>query len=258
MIEHLVAAAVVIGAGQAETATARRDASAVRLAPGVDLLRGTFVPGTQPDGNTVLIEGPSGLIVIDTGRHQAHTQRILDYARAAELPIAAVINTHWHLDHDVGGNALIRRAFPQVRVHASSAIEEAMTGFLAQYRKYLEGALAKAAGDLEKERPLRCAPRWEESLDRLAKVPFTQLVPGHGPALGPAEFAAYRRAFSGLLACAASPRTKEACADGWLTGLGDLIPKDDHAFTRSLLDYYMDAHLRADPARAKAPCTLTD
>jgi glyoxylase-like metal-dependent hydrolase (beta-lactamase superfamily II) len=115
---------------------------ATSLAPGVDLIRGAYVPGAQPDGNSVIFRGPDGLVVVDTGRHAEHTQRIIDYARAQGLPITAVINTHWHLDH-IGGNPRIRAAFPEVRVYASAAIDGAMHGFLADYRKQLKAAIAQ-------------------------------------------------------------------------------------------------------------------
>ncbi len=116
-------------------------ASAQEIAPGVELLRGRFVPGVQPDGNTVVFRAPAGLIVVDTGRHAGHSQKILDLAARAGVPIAAVINTHWHLDH-VGGNPRVRRAYPQVRVWASGALAQALTGFLAGYRKQLLDVIA--------------------------------------------------------------------------------------------------------------------
>lgn len=120
----------------------------VTVAPGVDLIPGNFVPGSQPDGNSVIVRARDGLVVIDTGRHAAHTQKILDYAKAANLPIKAVINSHWHLDH-IGGNPRVRAAFPDVQIYASGAIDEAMRGFLANYRKQLEGAIAQLKDDAQ-------------------------------------------------------------------------------------------------------------
>jgi glyoxylase-like metal-dependent hydrolase (beta-lactamase superfamily II) len=114
---------------------------AQEIAPGVDLLPGRFVPGTQPDGNTVVIHAPAGLIVVDTGRHTDHTQAILGLAARAGAPIAAIVNTHWHLDH-IGGNPRVRRAYPDVQVWASGALAEARTGFLAGYRTQLVDAIA--------------------------------------------------------------------------------------------------------------------
>jgi len=122
----------------------------VAVAPGVDLMPGAFVPGQQPDGNTVIFRAPDGLVVMDTGRHAEHTQRIIDYAHAADLPIKAVVNSHWHLDH-IGGNPRIRAAFPDVRIYASAAIDDAMHGFLADYHHQLEDALAQSKDEKQSQ-----------------------------------------------------------------------------------------------------------
>lgn len=111
-------------------------------APGIHLIRGRFTPGTQPDGNTVILRAPDGLIVVDTGRHAAHTESIIAFAKSANVPVKVVINTHWHLDH-IGGNPAIRRAFPAARIYASDALGGAMSGFLANYKKQLEEMLAQ-------------------------------------------------------------------------------------------------------------------
>lgn len=129
-------------------------AAPVDVAPGIHLLPGHFAPGTQPDGNTVVLHRPEGLIVVDSGRHAAHTQAIVDYAQAAQMPVRAVINTHWHLDH-IGGNAALRRSFPQLRVYASDALRGALGGFLAEYRRYLAGELEGKAGDAAGQASLR-------------------------------------------------------------------------------------------------------
>jgi glyoxylase-like metal-dependent hydrolase (beta-lactamase superfamily II) len=120
--------------------------AATVVAPGVDLIPGTFVAGTQPDGNTIVFEASDGLVVFDTGRHPEHTQKIVDFAKTAKKPVVAIVNSHWHLDH-VGGNVMLRKAYPDVRVYASGAIDDALHGFLADYRAQLEDAIAKAADD---------------------------------------------------------------------------------------------------------------
>src|SRR5580692_9143297 len=85
--------------------------AASQVAPGIHLIEGEATPNRQPDGNSIVIAAPKGLIVFDTGRHREHAQEILDFARAQDRPIAAIVNSHWHLDH-VGGNPLLRAAFP--------------------------------------------------------------------------------------------------------------------------------------------------
>ncbi len=115
--------------------------AAVLIAPDTYLVAGETTPNRQPDANSVLIVAPKGLIVFDTGRHPEHAQELLDFANAQHQPIAAVINSHWHLDH-VGGNPRLRAAFPDVHVYASSAIDAARNGFLADYRKELMTQIA--------------------------------------------------------------------------------------------------------------------
>jgi glyoxylase-like metal-dependent hydrolase (beta-lactamase superfamily II) len=92
-------------------------------------------------------------VVVDTGRHPEHTQAVLDFAAAKGVPIAAVVNTHWHLDH-VGGNPLVKRQHPGVRVYASGAIDGALEGFLADYRAQLQGMIDKTA-EAEAQKPWR-------------------------------------------------------------------------------------------------------
>lgn len=111
------------------------------VAPGVWLIRGGFLPNRQPDGNTIIFQGPKGLTVMDTGRHRWQRQAILDFADSLHQPIVAIINSHWHLDH-VSGNVDLKRAFPDAKVYASDAIDGALKGFLpksaVEGRKYLE------------------------------------------------------------------------------------------------------------------------
>ena len=97
------------------------------------LIGGSVPLERGPDGNTVVLEAPDGLIVVDTGRHPQHVQAILDYAKQRRRPIAAIVNSHWHLDHTTG-NWDIRQAYPHVDVYASNALDGALVGFLNRNR----------------------------------------------------------------------------------------------------------------------------
>lgn len=121
-----------------------KDADVTAIADGTFLFRGGFVPGRQPDGNSVVIDAPGGLVVFDTGRHRAHAQRLLDFARETGKPVAAIVNSHWHLDHG-SGNRWLRAAHPQARLLATTAAEGALAGFLADSRKQAEALIAKGA-----------------------------------------------------------------------------------------------------------------
>ena len=298
--------------------------AAAQLVPGAFLIEGEATPNRQPDGNTIVIAAPKGLIVFDTGRHPQHAQAILDFARERNQPIAAIINSHWHLDH-VGGNPRLRAAFPDIQVYASSAIAAARRGFLADYRAQLMNEIA-AAKDPEAQESMRaevalidegaalgptetvtksgpvaiagrilrvnlethavtagdvwvfdpetrlllagdlvtlpapffesaCPSRWQASLAHLQKQPFDQLVPGHGAPMDRRGLAAYARAFTNLLACAAGDATKQACVDGWINDAAALIVSKDVSYARTLIAYYLDNYLRHPSERVRKFCT---
>jgi glyoxylase-like metal-dependent hydrolase (beta-lactamase superfamily II) len=115
-------------AGLAAAADPARD-----LGAGVHLLPGSFLPERGPDGNTVILDAPEGLIVVDTGRHVWHSDAILAFASAQKRPIAAIVNTHWHLDHS-SGNGRLKLAYPGARVFTTNAVDRVIApgGFLAR------------------------------------------------------------------------------------------------------------------------------
>src|SRR6218665_2602453 len=118
-------------------------APAAPAAPQWHLIPGQVDPQGRkgPDGNSIFLDAPRGLILIDTGRHPEHSAALLAYARERGRPIAAIVNTHWHLDHNTG-NKEIRAAFPDAPLYASNAIEGALTGFFVESRRGAEQALA--------------------------------------------------------------------------------------------------------------------
>ena len=105
----------------------------VEIAPGMFLIRPVPMPGRGPDGNTVILDAPDGLIVVDTGRHTTQSDAILAFARERKRPIAAIVNTHWHLDHS-SGNGRLKAAFPKARIYTTNAIDKVLAtgGFLAR------------------------------------------------------------------------------------------------------------------------------
>ncbi len=116
-------------------------ASAEPAAPAFHLIPGAVPLDKGPDGNSIILDAPDGLIVVDTGRHPEHSAKILAYARERGRPIAAIVNTHWHLDHTTG-NWDIRQAYPQVQVLASDALEGALATYLKKSRDQTEAMLA--------------------------------------------------------------------------------------------------------------------
>jgi glyoxylase-like metal-dependent hydrolase (beta-lactamase superfamily II) len=118
---------------------------AASAAPGAEAYH--LIPGRVPldwqgpDGNTIIFDAPKGLIVMDTGRSPMHAKAILDYAKARGRPVAAIVNSHWHLDHTTG-NADLRAVYPKAEVYATTAIEGALVGFLGRGRAQADKLLA--------------------------------------------------------------------------------------------------------------------
>jgi glyoxylase-like metal-dependent hydrolase (beta-lactamase superfamily II) len=111
---------------------------------GYHLIPGSVPLDKGPDGNSIFLDAAKGLILIDTGRHPEHAEKLLAYAKELGQPIAAIVNTHWHLDHTTG-NLDIRQAFPQAHVYATTAIEGALKGFLARGKEQSDKRLADPA-----------------------------------------------------------------------------------------------------------------
>lgn len=141
-------ASAAVAASAASAATPTRSAAAPPaphpIGPGAWLLPGRFERGRQPDGNSLLLEGDGGLVVIDSGRHAEHAQGIVDWARARGRPLQAVVNTHWHLDH-LGGNAALRRFAPGLRAYGTAALQHAVSERMPVFEADLRRMLADPA-----------------------------------------------------------------------------------------------------------------
>jgi glyoxylase-like metal-dependent hydrolase (beta-lactamase superfamily II) len=214
-------------------------AQAAPATPGWHLIPGQVDPEGRkgPDGNSIFLEAPEGLILVDTGRHPEHSAALLAYARERGRPIAAIFNTHWHLDHSTG-NKEIRAAFPNAPLYASNAIEGALTGFFVQSRRGAEQALA--AGQI----PASARPELERGFDamdhpeRLRPTrPVTssgmQNVAGRRLQVNLASYAAtegdvwiydpaLRLVIAGYLVVGPVPFMDPACPEGWRTALGQI------------------------------------
>jgi glyoxylase-like metal-dependent hydrolase (beta-lactamase superfamily II) len=103
------------------------------IAPDTYLLAGSWLSDRGPDGNTVMMAGPAGLIAIDTGRHVWQSDGILAFAKARKQPITVIVNTHWHLDHS-SGNRRVKAVYPDAKIYTTPAIDRALgpDGFLTR------------------------------------------------------------------------------------------------------------------------------
>jgi glyoxylase-like metal-dependent hydrolase (beta-lactamase superfamily II) len=70
------------------------------------------------DGNSVVIVGDAGVLVVDTHINPAAARAVIRKIRALTgVPVTHVVNTHWHDDH-TNGNHAYRQAFPGVKIIA--------------------------------------------------------------------------------------------------------------------------------------------
>lgn len=135
---------------------AAHDWNVVELADGV-------VAFLQPsegrfnDSNSVVIDGdPQGLLVVDTQEDPEATRALLAEAAARfDKPVRWLVNTHWHTDH-IGGNSVVRDAFPDVTILGHAALFEDIPG-QAQRRMeervvQIEGVLPAAEEQLQTRR----------------------------------------------------------------------------------------------------------
>jgi len=207
--------------------------------PGWHLIPGQIDPQGRkgPDGNSIFLDAPQGLILVDTGRHPEHSAALLAYARQRGRPIAAIFNTHWHLDHSTG-NTEIRAAFPHAPLYASTAIEGALTGFLARSRESTQRALT--AGQIPEAARPEVARAFDvmDHPERLRPTrPVTrsglQNVAGRRLQVNLAAYAAtegdvwiydpaLRLVIAGDLVVGPVPFMDTACPEGWRAALGQI------------------------------------
>jgi glyoxylase-like metal-dependent hydrolase (beta-lactamase superfamily II) len=145
------------------------------IAPGMHLIRGVPLPGRGPDGNTIIIDAPDGLIVVDTGRHASHSDKILAFAREHKRPIVAIINTHWHLDHS-SGNGRLKAEYPKARVYTTTAIDKVLApgGFLARNLEGAKKMSGSVTDEVQKDEIAIFMATMEKSRELKPDVPLTK------------------------------------------------------------------------------------
>ena len=225
---------LIIGLALASLASC---ASSAQLAPH-HVIPGGVYEDKGPDGNTVILDAPEGLIVVDTGRHPEHADKILAFAKSRLKPIAAIVNSHWHLDHTTG-NMDVLKAYPEAGIVASRAIEgQLFRDFVAPGREQAKKALADGtAPDAQRARMLRAQAFFDEPRFGRPTVPITasgaQRIAGRSIDVRLAPFAASegdlwlvipeaKTVIAGDLVVDIVPFMDTACVDGWSKALNEV------------------------------------
>jgi glyoxylase-like metal-dependent hydrolase (beta-lactamase superfamily II) len=102
--------------------------SVVQLAPGVYSIRHEDAPDTFPQGNTTVVVGERGALVVDSCYLPSSARRDIDQIREwTNKPVRYLVNTHWHYDHTMG-NGVYWQAFPGLEIvaHAETARQAAL------------------------------------------------------------------------------------------------------------------------------------
>ena len=205
--------------------------------PPYHLIPGAVPLDKGPDGNTIVLDAPDGLVVVDTGRHPEHAQAILNYAKERGRPIAAIVNSHWHLDHTTG-NWDIRQAYPEVEVYASDALEGALATYLKNGRANADKLLADPKTPAAQKAQIL---RGRAVIDHPERIRPDHVVSGSGATriagraldVHLARFAASEGdvwlydpktglAIVGDLVVDIVPFMDTACADGWRKALDEI------------------------------------
>lgn len=104
--------------------------STVQLADGIY----AFIspPGGQAivTGNSLVVIGDDGALVVDSGHFPSVTARQITQIRQwTGQPVPYLVNTHWHPDHNAG-NGLYRDAYPGIHIVSTSATRDGIRDML--------------------------------------------------------------------------------------------------------------------------------
>jgi cyclase len=95
-----------------------------KLADGVYEIRHADAPDGFPQGNTTVVIGDRGVLVVDSALLPSSTRQDIAQIRTwTNKPVLYVVNTHWHSDHCMG-NGIYAAEFPSVQVVAQRATQK--------------------------------------------------------------------------------------------------------------------------------------
>lgn len=110
----LIPAAAPLPAASVETT----ERTVLDLAPGIRVIRHPDAPDGFPQGNTTVVVGERGVLVVDSCLLPSSARRDIEQIRAwTKKPVLYLVNTHWHFDHTIGNRAYAE-AFPGLSIVA--------------------------------------------------------------------------------------------------------------------------------------------
>jgi cyclase len=120
-------------AGGAAAVAASAGGAPVAVAAGVYVIVHADATEDWPQGNTIVIDGDDGVLVVDSCYlPSAARADIRQIRKLTSHPVRYLLNTHWHYDHNLG-NSAYRDAFPAIEIIAQSETRRLMDANVAGY-----------------------------------------------------------------------------------------------------------------------------
>ena len=105
LLRTIGAGTAILGLGGARVLCAQDATSALSATT----LRDGLIQIGGAGGNVVVLRGADGLLMVDSGAAE-HAQQLTGFLAQhfASAPVRVLFNTHWHLDHTGGNDAIVR------------------------------------------------------------------------------------------------------------------------------------------------------
>jgi cyclase len=113
-----------------------RAAEVGHLAPATDVLIGK-------SGNVLIVSGPDGALIVDDERSTDVEEILAAVKGITPGPIRYAVNTHWHLDHSGGNEALAKMGIVIV-AQRNVRVRRGSDQFMPAYNRHIPAAPAEA------------------------------------------------------------------------------------------------------------------
>lgn len=120
---HAAPLAAPLAAQRMPDSASTTERTVTQVADGVYVIRHPDAPDAFPQGNTTVVVGDDGVLVVDACYLPSSAREDIAQIRQwTDRPVRYLVNTHWHYDHTMG-NGVYAEAFPGLTIvaHAETA-----------------------------------------------------------------------------------------------------------------------------------------